>query len=141
MQEFFDTLHEGYFTAKPRLIQDTSEAELDYIAARVAEAELAREAGSTGGVEDKAAAEAEEEELSQWAAAPVEASGAGSGATLVEYVVDESLSDEEAEWEETATADPPVTGRGRVLQRATSGEPVRPGRAVQLRQAQEMSTR
>ena len=55
VQEFFDTLHEVYVTAEPRLIQDTSPAELDYIAARVEEARLAeeeaklvREAGSTG---------------------------------------------------------------------------------------------
>ena len=56
-------MHVGYITAEPRLTQDTSQAELDYIAARVAEAELAKEAGSAGGMEDKAAAEAEEEEL------------------------------------------------------------------------------
>ena len=43
--------------------------------------------------------------------------------------------------EEAEAVDPPVTGRGRVLRRATSGEPVRPGRAVQPRQAQEGSAR
>ena len=35
--------------------------------------------------------------------------------------------------------DPPSTGRGRVLRWATSGKPVRPGKAAQLRQAQERS--
>ena len=43
--------------------------------------------------------------------------------------------------EEAEAVDPPVTGRGRVLRRATSGEPVRPGRVVQPRQAQEASAR
>ena len=33
VQEFFNTLHEGYITAEPRLVQDTTQAELDYIAA------------------------------------------------------------------------------------------------------------
>ena len=63
VQEFFDTLHEGYVTDEPRLIQDTTPAELDYIAARAVEAELAKETGSTDGVEDKAMAAAEEKEL------------------------------------------------------------------------------
>ena len=97
VQEFFDTLHEVYITAEPRLIQDTSRAELDYIAARVEEARLAeeeaklvREAGSTGGVVDKAAAEAEEGELARWAAAVGEASGADTGAPLVEDAADGS---------------------------------------------------
>ena len=63
VQEFFDTLEEKYVTAESRLVQDTTQAELDYIAARAVEAELAREAGSTGGVEDKVAAIAEEKEL------------------------------------------------------------------------------
>ena len=63
MQEFFDTLEEKYIRNEPLLVQDTTQAELDYIAARAAEAELSREAGSAGGVEDKAAADAEETEL------------------------------------------------------------------------------
>ena len=63
VQEFFDTLEEKYARAEPRLVQDTTRTELDYIATRAAEAELAREAGSAGGMEDKAAAEAEEKEL------------------------------------------------------------------------------
>ena len=67
VQESFSTLHEGYVTDEPRLVQDTTQAELDYIAARAVEAELAKEAGSAGGVEDKAAMEAEEKELAQWA--------------------------------------------------------------------------
>ena len=60
MQEFFDNLSEKYVHAEPLLIQDTTQVELDYIAARAVEAELAKEAGSAGGVEDKAAAAAEE---------------------------------------------------------------------------------
>ena len=63
VREFFDTLVEGYLREEPRLIQDTTQAELDYIAARAAEAELAREAGSTGGMEDKAVAAEEEREI------------------------------------------------------------------------------
>ena len=125
VQEFFDTLHEGYVTAEPWLVQGTSQVELDYIAARAAEAKLAEESGSTGGVVDKAAAEAEEKELAQWAEAAGEASSAGTGAPLIEDVVGESL-EEEAEEEEAVAVDPPATGRGRVLRRATSSEPVRP---------------
>ena len=63
MQEFFDGLVEVYVRNEPLLIQDTTQAELDYIAARAVEAELARQAGSAGGVEDEAAVAAEEKEL------------------------------------------------------------------------------
>ena len=58
VQEFFDTLEEKYVRDGPWLVQDTTQAELDYIAARAMEAKLAQEAGSAGGVEDKAAADA-----------------------------------------------------------------------------------
>ena len=47
VQEFFHTLEEKYVHDEPRLIQDTTQTELDYIAARAVEAELAREAGSS----------------------------------------------------------------------------------------------
>ena len=102
-------MEEKYVTAEPRLIRDTTQAELDYIAARAVEAELAKEAGSADGVEDKAVAAAEEKELAQWAESAGEASSAGTGAPLVEDVVDKS-SEEEAE-----AVDPSATGRGRVL--------------------------
>ena len=69
VHQLFDSLHEGYVTDEPRLIQDTTQVELDYIAARAAEAKLAEEASSAGGMEDKAAAAAEEEELARWAEA------------------------------------------------------------------------
>ena len=71
MQQFFDTLIEVYVNADAErwLIMDTTQAELDYIATRAREAQLAMEAGSAGGVEDKAATAAEEEELTRWAAA------------------------------------------------------------------------
>ena len=59
------------------------------------------------------------------AAAAGEASSAGTEAPLVEDVTGESSSEEA----ETADLTPP-TGRGRVLRRASSGEPVRPGRAA-----------
>ncbi|XP_073361819.1 uncharacterized protein [Aegilops tauschii subsp. strangulata] len=63
VQEFFDSLAERYIRNEPLLVQDTTQAELDYIAARVAEAELAKDAGSAGGMEDEAAAATEEREL------------------------------------------------------------------------------
>ena len=73
VQEFFDTLHEVYVAAEPRLVQDTSQEERDYIDARVREArlaaeeaKLAEEAGNDGGMVDKAAAKAEEEDLARW---------------------------------------------------------------------------
>ena len=94
-----------------------------------------RQAGSAGGIEDEAAAAAKDKELAQWAESSGEASSAGTGARLVKDVVDESSSSE------AEAVDPPATGRGRVLQRATSGKPVRPGRVVQPRQAQEASVR
>ena len=40
---------EKYVSAEPWLVQDTTQAELDYIAAKAVEAELAKEASSTGG--------------------------------------------------------------------------------------------
>nr|XP_020161452.1 uncharacterized protein CG45076-like [Aegilops tauschii subsp. strangulata] len=94
VQEFFDTFSESYVRDEPLLIQDTTKAELDYIAARAAEAALAREAGNIGAVEDEA--------------------------------------DKEVE-----VNDPPAAGRQRVLRRASSGEPVRPGRTMQRQPAQE----
>ena len=51
-----------------------------------------------------------------------EASSTDTGAPLIEDVVDEST-------EEEAEADnPSTTGKKRVLQRASSGEPVQPGK-------------
>nr|XP_040249616.1 axoneme-associated protein mst101(2)-like [Aegilops tauschii subsp. strangulata] len=102
VQQFFDTLHEGYVNAdaERQLVQDTSQAELDYIAPRAMEAQLAEEASSTGGVEDKDAAD-----------------------------------------EETGVVDPPVTGRGRVLRRATSGETVRPVKVARRPKSPEESAR
>ena len=104
---------------------DTTQAELDYIATRAREAQLAREAGSAGGVEDKAATAAEEEELTRWAAASGEVSSADTGAPLVEDAADESSKEEDV-----AAGSTPTRGRGRVLRRAGSGEPVRTGRAT-----------
>ena len=106
MQEFFDGLAEVYVRNEPLLIQDTTQAELDYIAARALEVEHARQAGSDGGVEDEAAAAAEEKELAQWAESTGEASSTGTGAPLVEDVVDES-SEEEVE-----AVDPRSWGEG-----------------------------
>ena len=118
MQEFFDKLSEMYVHAEPLLIQDTTQAELDYIAARAAEAELAREAGSAGHVEDEAEVSAEEKELTGWVGPAGEASSADTGAPLIEDMVDESTE------EEAKADDPPALERRRVLRRATSGEPV-----------------
>ena len=111
VQGFFDTLLEGYVRDEPLLVQDTTQAELNYIAARAVEAELARQAGSAGSMEDEAAAAAEEKELAPWAKSAGEASSAGTGAPRVEDVADESSS------EEAEAVDPPVTGIGRVLRR------------------------
>ena len=107
--------------AERLLVQDTSQAELDYIAARAMEAQLAEEAGSAGGVEAKAATAAEEEELARWAAAAGGASSAGTEAPLVEEAADESSE------EEAGAVDPLATGRGRVLWRAGAA---RQGRAA-----------
>ena len=86
-------------------------------------------------MEDEIATAAEEKELAQWVEYAGEASSAGTGAPLVEDVVDESLE------EEAEAVDPPAMGRGRVLRQASSGKPVRPCRAVQPQQAQEASVR
>ena len=104
---------------------DTTQAELDYIATRAREAQLAMEASSAGGVEDKAATAVEEEELTRWAAASGEVSGPDTGSPLVE-----DASDESSEEEDMAAGSTPTRGRGRILQRAGSGEPVQPGRAT-----------
>nr|XP_020189454.1 uncharacterized protein CG45076-like [Aegilops tauschii subsp. strangulata] len=115
VQEFFDNLSEKYVHAEPLLIQDTSQVELDYIAARAAEAELAKEAGSAGHVGDEAEAAAEEKELVGWEESTGEASSTDNGAPLIEDVVDES-TEEEAEAD-----DPPALEKKRVLRRASSG--------------------
>ena len=83
MQEFFDNLSEGYDHDEPLLIQDTTKVELDYIAARTAEVELGREAGSAGSMEDEAHAAAEERELVQCVGSAGEASGVNTEARLV----------------------------------------------------------
>ena len=87
--------------------------------------QLAEEAGSAGGVEDKDVTAAEEEELARYAEAAGEASNAGTEAPLIEDAADESSSSEEA-----GAVNPPATGRGRVLRRAPFGEPVQPDRAA-----------
>ena len=138
MQQFFDTLIEVYVNADAErwLIMDTTQAELDYIATRAREAQLALEAGSAGGVDDKAATAAEEEELTRWAAASGEVSSANTGAPLVEDAADES-SEEEGVAEGSMLA----RGRGRVPRRAGSGEPVRSGRAARPQLTLEGSRR
>nr|XP_020184561.1 nucleolar and coiled-body phosphoprotein 1-like [Aegilops tauschii subsp. strangulata] len=135
VQEFFDNLLEKYVREEPLLIEDTTKEELDYIAARAAEAALSREAGNAGHEEDKADSAAEEKEVAQWVKAAGEASGANTKAPLNEHV-DKELTEEEVE-----AADPPAVGKRRVLCRAGSGEPVRPGRTVQRQQVQEQSAR
>ena len=54
-----------------------------------------------------------------------EVSSADTGAPLIEDAADESSSEEDV-----AAGLTPARGRGRVLRRAGSGEPVRPGRAA-----------
>ena len=115
---------------------DTTQAELDYIATKAREAQLAMEAGSAGGVEDKAATAAEEEELNRWVAAFGEVSNADTGAPLVEDAADES-----SEEENVVAGLMPTRGRGRVPRRAGSGEPVRPGRATRPQLTLEGSVR
>nr|XP_020151684.1 uncharacterized protein LOC109736877 [Aegilops tauschii subsp. strangulata] len=65
VQQSIDNLSEGNDHDEPLLVEDTIQAEIDYIAARVAEAQLAMEAGGAGGVEDEANTAAEERELAQ----------------------------------------------------------------------------
>ena len=59
----------------------------------------------------------------------------GTGAPLIEDVVEES-TEEEAEAD-----DPLATGKRRVLRLASSGEPVRPGRITQRQPPQEQLMR
>ena len=112
------------------LIRDTTKEELDYIAARAAEAELAREVGSAGAMEDEAGTAVEDKELAGWVESAGEASSAGAGAPLVEDVVEESTEGE------AEADDPPALEKRRVLWRARSGEPVRPGRTKQRQEIQ-----
>ena len=95
------------------------------------------EAGSAGGVEDKAAMAAEEEELTRWAAASGEVSSADTGSALIKDAADESSEEEE----DVASGSMPTRGRGRVPRRAGSGEPVRPGRAARPQLTLEGSRR
>lgn len=135
VQEFFDNLSERYVRDEPLLIQDTTKEALDYITARAAKAALAREAGSTGHVEDEAKAAVEEKELARWVESAGEASSTGTGSPLIEDVVEES-TEEEAEAD-----DPPATGKRHVPLRASSGEPVRPGRTKQRQEVEGESVR
>ena len=50
VQEFFDNLSEYFEHEERLLIMETTHAEINYIATRVAEAQLAIEAGSVGGM-------------------------------------------------------------------------------------------
>ena len=60
VEEFFTNLVEELDHEEPRLIQDTTQEELNYIVTRVMEAEHARLADEADGVENKADAAAEE---------------------------------------------------------------------------------
>ena len=93
VQAFFENLSEKYVRDEPLLIRDTTKEELDYIAARAANATLAKEVGSTGTMEDETSAAAEEKELAGWAESAGEASNVGTGAPLVEDVVEESAEE------------------------------------------------
>ena len=86
VQEFFDNLSEDFEREEPLFITETTQVEINYIVARVAEAQLAMEAGSAGGVEDEDVVVAEEMELIRWAKAARKASGANTKAPLVEEV-------------------------------------------------------
>ena len=63
VKEFFNNLLGEVVCDEPVLIRDTTKEELDYIAARAAEAALAKEAGIAGAVENEANTVAEENEL------------------------------------------------------------------------------
>ncbi|XP_044361648.1 uncharacterized protein [Triticum aestivum] len=114
---------------------DTAKEELDYITARAAEAVIGREARSAGHVEHEAKVAAEEEELAGWAESAREANSAGTGSPLIEGAVEESTE------EESGDDDPLVTGRRRVLRRASFGKPVRHGRIEQQQEVQWESMR
>ena len=110
MQQFFDTLIEVHVNADAErwLVMDTTQAELDYIATRAREAQLAMEASRAGGVEDKAATAVEEEELTRWAAASREVSSTNTGSPLVEDAADESSGEQE----DTAAGSTPTREEG-----------------------------
>ena len=135
VQVFFDKLSERYVHDEPQLIRATTEEELVYIAARAEEAALAEEAGSLSTVEDEADVAAEEKEFAEWTGSTEEPSGASAGVPLVEEAVEESAE------EETEADDSSAPGRKRALRRASSGEPVRPGRTTQRQPAQEQLVR
>ena len=128
-------MSEDFDHDEPLLVEDTTQAEIDYIATRVAEAQLAMEAGSAGGMEDDDSTTVEERELAQWVESVGEASGINIEAPLVEDVVEESTE------EEAKADDPPATGRGCVLWRASSSEPVRPRRTKPWQGAKGESVR
>nr|XP_020186719.1 tropomyosin-1, isoforms 33/34-like [Aegilops tauschii subsp. strangulata] len=125
VEEFFTNLAEELDHEEPWLNQDTTQEELDYIAARAMEAELARLVGEAGGMENEAAAAAEEEEeLAAWVKAVKEVAGATTGPSPATGA-GEGPSEEEAE-----AGEPPATQKRRVLRRVGSGAPVQPGKVV-----------
>ena len=79
----FDNSSENYVYDEPLLIRDTTKEELDYSTARAAEATIAKEAGSTGTVEDEADMNTKEKELAGWAESAGEASSVGAGPPLL----------------------------------------------------------
>ena len=117
-------MSERYVRDEPQLIRDTTEEELAYIAARAEEASLAEEAGSLGTVEDEAEGDEEEKKFLEWAGPTREISGAGARVPLREEVAEESAK------EGSDTDEPSAPKKKRVLRRAGSGEPVRPGSAA-----------
>ena len=127
VQEFFDILLVRYVRDEPQLIRDTTEEELAYIAARAGDAALAEGADSLGTVKDEVDVAVEERKFAEWTGAVGGSSGARAGVPLIEDVVEETAK------EETKADDPPAPKRKCVLRRASSGEPVRPGRTMHHR--------
>lgn len=122
VEEFFTNLVEELDHDEPRLIQDTTQEELDYIATRAVEAELAKLAGDIGGMENEVTVAAEEEELAEWVKSAKEAGGASTN-PATGGVGEESYN------EEVEAGDPSATKKRRVPRRASSSEPVQTGRA------------
>nr|XP_020156184.1 tol-Pal system protein TolA-like [Aegilops tauschii subsp. strangulata] len=130
VQEFFDNLAEVYVRNEPLLIQDTTQAELDYITARAAEAELARQASSAGGVEDEVTAAAEEKELAQWtdfASSPSRYPDPPSADLEdIDTIIEDVAKDAAAEADKIATEE---ATRG-AAEDATKGPAEEPGKAA-----------
>ena len=92
VQEFFNSLSERPVREEKKLVRDTTNEEVAYIASRAEEAALAAAAGSAGFQESEARAE---EDFPEQAESTGECRGATTGGPSTEEAADDAAATEE----------------------------------------------